>query len=189
MYAIIGLGNPTDKYEKTRHNVGFDVIDCLAGKMSVRMRIKKHKAVCGEGFIGTEKVILVEPRTYMNLSGESVRAVTDFYQLDPKDNIIVIYDDIDLNIGQLRIRGKGSAGGHNGVKSIISHLGTDEFKRIRVGVGSNDGSDLIGHVLGRFGKEDRKVVDRVVENAASAAAVIVLEGIDAAMNKYNGYII
>lgn len=186
MYAIIGLGNPTEKYAKTRHNVGFDVIDRLADEMSVNVNMRKHKALCGQGFIGNEKVILVKPQTYMNLSGESVRAVIDFYEISPESNIIVIYDDISLNIGQLRIRGKGSAGGHNGIKSIISHLGTDRFNRIKLGVGSDESGNLINHVLGRFGKSDRHVVDEVIEDAAAAAAVIVLEGLDAAMNKYNG---
>ncbi len=185
MYAIIGLGNPTAKYEKTRHNIGFDVIDVLADKMSIEMKTKKHKAIIGQSFIGSEKVILVKPQTYMNLSGEAVRAVVDFYKINPESDIIVIYDDVSLKTGQLRIRGKGSAGGHNGIKSIIAHLGTQTFKRIKVGVGADGNGDLVNHVLGKFNRDDRVVIDEAIENAASAAAVIVLEGIDAAMNKYN----
>ena len=185
MYAIIGLGNPTAKYEKTRHNIGFDVIDVLADKMSVEMKTKKHKAIIGQGFIGSEKVILVKPQTYMNLSGEAVRAVVDFYKINPESDIIVIYDDVSLKTGQLRIRSKGSAGGHNGIKSIIAHLGTQTFKRIKVGVGADGDGDLVNYVLDKFNRDDRVVIDEAIENAASAAAVIILEGIDAAMNNFN----
>ena len=166
MYAIIGLGNPDKKYDKTRHNVGFDVIDELARQMSVEVKTKRHKALCGIGQIGSEKVVLVKPQTYMNLSGESVRAVIDFYKLNPESDIIVISDDISLPTGKIRIRAKGSAGGHNGLKSIIAHAGTDKFKRIKVGVGANEG-DLVKHVLGKFSKQDRVVVDEAIRNAAS----------------------
>ena len=131
MYAIIGLGNPDKKYDKTRHNVGFDVIDELANQMSVEVKTKRHKALCGIGYIGSEKVVLVKPQTYMNLSGESVRSVMDFYKLNPKTDIIVIADDISLPTGKIRIRTKGSAGGHNGLKSIINHTGTEGFTRIK----------------------------------------------------------
>ena len=167
MYAIIGLGNPEKKYDKTRHNIGFDVIDELASQMGVQVNTKRHKALCGVGQIGSEKVILVKPQTYMNLSGESVRAVMDFYKLDPTKDIIVIADDISLPTGKIRIRAKGSAGGHNGLKSIIAHAGTDQFTRIKVGVGANQG-DLVKHVLGKFSKGERKIVDDAVRNAASA---------------------
>ncbi len=184
MYAVIGLGNPDKKYNKTRHNVGFDVIDELAEQMDVEVKTKRHRALCGIGHIGVEKVVLVKPQTYMNLSGESVRAVTDFYKLNVETDIIVIADDISLPTGKIRIRGKGSAGGHNGLKSIIAHVGTDRFQRIKVGVGANQG-DLVKHVLGKFPKEEREVVDEAVRNAASAAEVIILCGIDAAMNKFN----
>ena len=168
MYAIIGLGNPEKKYDKTRHNIGFDVIDELASQMGVQVNTKRHKALCGVGQIGSEKVILVKPQTYMNLSGESVRAVMDFYKLDPTKDIIVIADDISLPTGKIRIRAKGSAGGHNGLKSIIAHAGTDQFTRIKVGVGANQG-DLVKHVLGKFSKGERKIVDDAVRNAASAS--------------------
>lgn len=184
MYAIIGLGNPDKKYEKTRHNVGFDVIDELAEQMGIEVKTKRHKALCGIGTIGSEKVVLVKPQTYMNLSGESVRAVMDFYKLDAKSDIIVVSDDISLPVGKIRIRTKGSAGGHNGLKSIISHVGTDEFTRIKVGVGANEG-DLVKHVLGKFSKQDRVFVDDAIRDAASAVEVIVMYDAQTAMNKYN----
>ena len=184
MYAIIGLGNPDKKYEKTRHNVGFDVIDELAEQMGIEVKTKRHKALCGIGTIGSEKVVLVKPQTYMNLSGESVIAVMDFYKLDAKSDIIVVSDDISLPVGKIRIRTKGSAGGHNGLKSIISHAGTDGFTRIRVGVGANEG-DLVKHVLGKFSKQDRVFVDDAIRDAASAAELIVMYGAQTAMNKYN----
>lgn len=184
MYAIIGLGNPEKKYDKTRHNIGFDVIDELASQMGVQVNAKRHKALCGVGQIGSEKVILVKPQTYMNLSGESVRAVMDFYKLDPTKDIIVIADDISLPTGKIRIRAKGSAGGHNGLKSIIAHAGTDQFTRIKVGVGANQG-DLVKHVLGKFSKGERKIVDDAVRNAASASEVIVMYDVQTAMNKFN----
>lgn len=184
MYAIIGLGNSEKKYDKTRHNIGFDVIDELASQMGVQVNTKRHKALCGVGQIGSEKVILVKPQTYMNLSGESVRAVMDFYKLDPTKNIIVIADDISLPTGKIRIRAKGSAGGHNGLKSIIAHAGTDQFTRIKVGVGANQG-DLVKHVLGKFSKGEREIVDDAVRNAASASEVIVMYDVQTAMNKFN----
>ena len=184
MYAIIGLGNPEKKYDKTRHNIGFDVIDELASQMGVQVNTKRHKALCGVGQIGSEKVILVKPQTYMHLSGESVRAVMDFYKLDPTKDIIVIADDISLPTGKIRIRAKGSAGGHNGLKSIIAHAGTDQFTRIKVGVGANQG-DLVKHVLGKFSKGERKIVDDAVRNAASASEVIVMYDVQTAMNKFN----
>lgn len=184
MYAIIGLGNPDKKYEKTRHNVGFDVIDELAEQMGIEVKTKRHKALCGIGTIGSEKVVLVKPQTYMNLSGESVRAVMDFYKLDAKSDIIVVSDDISLPVGKIRIRTKGSAGGHNGLKSIISHAGTDGFTRIKVGVGANEG-DLVKHVLGKFSKQDRVFVDDAIRDAASATELIVMYGAQTAMNKYN----
>ena len=184
MYAIIGLGNPEKKYDKTRHNVGFDVIDELAEQMSVEVKTRRHKSLCGIGYIGNEKVVLVKPQTYMNLSGEAVRSVVDFYKLSPITDIIVIADDINLPTGKIRIRTKGSAGGHNGLKSIISHAGTDSFTRIKVGVGSNRG-DLVKHVLGKFSKGERQFVDDAIRDAVSAAEIIVMYDAQAAMNKYN----
>ena len=152
--------------------------------MGVQVNTKRHKALCGVGQIGSEKVILVKPQTYMNLSGESVRAVMDFYKLDPTKDIIVIADDISLPTGKIRIRAKGSAGGHNGLKSIIAHAGTDQFTRIKVGVGANQG-DLVKHVLGKFSKGEREIVDDAVRNAASASEVIVMYDVQTAMNKFN----
>ena len=135
MFVIAGLGNPSLRYDGTRHNVGFDVVDMLAKKYRIRIKDKKHKALCGNGVIEGQKVLLVKPQTFMNLSGESIGAVLNFYKLQPQTDLIVVYDDISLAPGRLRIRKKGSAGGHNGMKNIISHLGTQEFQRIKVGVG------------------------------------------------------
>ena len=167
MYLIAGLGNPTREYEKTRHNVGFEAIDILADKA------------------GGQKVILAKPQTYMNLSGESIREIVDFYKIEP-ENIIILCDDINLSEGQLRIRLKGSAGGHNGLKNIISHLGTQEFPRIRIGVGEKPrGMDLADYVLGRFPKEQQAVMEEAYRDAAEAACMMIEDGADAAMNHYN----
>ena len=185
MYLIAGLGNPGKQYENTRHNAGFMALDALADQLGTSIEEKKHKALCGKGLIGGEKVILLKPQTFMNLSGESIRAAADFYKVDP-DHIIVIYDDISLEPGQLRIRKKGSAGGHNGIKSIIAHLGTQEFPRIKVGVGAKpDRMDLADYVLGHFPAAERKVMDESVRQAAEAAVTVLTEGPDAAMNRYN----
>ncbi|MBS6396954.1 MAG: aminoacyl-tRNA hydrolase [Clostridiales bacterium] len=186
MYIIAGLGNPGRKYEKTRHNVGFQVIDRLAEKYHIDMNTKKHKAVCGTGVIEGMKVLLVKPQTYMNLSGESIREAADFYKIDPEEELLVIYDDVSLKPGQLRIRKKGSAGGHNGIKSIIQHLGTQAFPRIKVGVGEKpEGYDLADYVLGHFSGEDEKEMREAYGRAAQAAAAILTEGPDRAMNEYN----
>lgn len=186
MYIIAGLGNPGSKYEKTRHNVGFQVIDRLASKYHIDMNMKKHKAITGTGVIEGVKVLLVKPQTYMNLSGESIREVIDFYKVDPEEELLVIYDDISLHPGQLRIRKKGSAGGHNGIKNIIQHLGTQTFPRIKVGVGEKpEGYDLADYVLGHFSKEDAKEMEDAYDRAVQAAAVILTDGPDKAMNDYN----
>ncbi|RGY96267.1 aminoacyl-tRNA hydrolase [Clostridium sp. AM58-1XD] len=186
MYLIAGLGNPTKQYEGTRHNAGFSVIDVLAGKLGISVNENKHKGLIGRGMAGSEKVILLKPQTFMNLSGESVRAVSDFYKIEP-ENIIIIYDDIDLAPGHLRVRAKGSAGGHNGIKSIIAHLGTQEFPRVRVGVGAKpDRMDLADYVLGRFPQVEKQVMEDAFEAAAQAAVTIVEEGTDTAMNRFNG---
>jgi len=184
MYAVIGLGNPDKEYDKTRHNVGFDVIDELASQMSIDVKTKRHKALCGIGTIGSEKVVLVKPQTYMNLSGESVRSVIDFYKLDPQKDIIVISDDINLATGKIRIRAQGSAGGHNGIKSIIAHAKTEKFKRVRVGVGANEGN-LVKHVLGKFSKGERPIVEDAIRDAAAAVEIMIIEDINTAMNKFN----
>ena len=185
MYLIAGLGNPTREYEKTRHNVGFEAIDILADKAGTTVTEKKHKALYGKGYIGGQKVILAKPQTYMNLSGESIREIADFYKIEP-ENIIILCDDINLSEGQLRIRLKGSAGGHNGLKNIISHLGTQEFPRIRIGVGEKPrGMDLSDYVLGRFPKEQQAVMEEAYRDAAEAACMMIEDGADAAMNHYN----
>lgn len=185
MKIIAGLGNPDAKYNGTRHNIGFSVIDRIADKYNISMDIKKHKGVCGKGVIEGEKVVLVKPQTYMNLSGECLREVVDFYKVDTED-VIVIFDDISLDVGKLRIRAKGSAGGHNGIKSIIAHLGSEGFPRIKCGVGDKPkGYDLADYVLGHFSKEELPAIEEERDKAASACACIITEGIDAAMNKFN----
>ena len=186
MYIIVGLGNPDRQYQNTRHNIGFDVIDAIADKNHITVGERKHKALIGKGFVGGQKVVLVKPQTYMNLSGESVREVIDFYKVDEKSELIVISDDVSLTVGQIRIRKKGSTGGHNGLKNIILHLGHDEFQRVKMGVGEKPaGYDLVDYVLGHFPKEERKIMDESIGRAAKAIEVIVTDGADAAMNQYN----
>lgn len=186
MYIIAGLGNPGGKYEKTKHNMGFQVIDLLADKYHIEMNQKKHKAICGTGVIEGVKVLLLKPQTFMNLSGESIRDAVDFYKIDPETELIVIYDDISLAPGHLRIRKKGSAGGHNGIKNIIQHLGTQVFPRIRVGVGEKpEGWDLADYVLSGFSKEDEALVKESWERAVEAAAVMLTDGPEKAMNDFN----
>lgn len=185
MYIIVGLGNPTMRYEGTRHNAGFCVIDRLADKLNIEVREKKHRALIGKGMIEKEKIILAKPQTYMNLSGESVGEIVDFYKTDVQ-NVIVIFDDISLSPGQLRIRLKGSAGGHNGIKSIINHLGTQEFPRVKVGVGEKPpGMDLADYVLERFAKEECGAMQEAFQNAAQAVCLMVEGRIQEAMNLYN----
>ena len=187
MKIIAGLGNPTKEYEGTRHNIGFSVIDKLADKYNISMNEKKHKAICGKGMIEGEKVILLKPQTYMNLSGESVVDAVNFYKVDPEEDVIIIYDDIDLDVGKLRIRAKGSAGGHNGMKNIIAHLGTQVFPRIRVGVGAKPKDwDLADYVLGRFPKKELPEIEAGRETACEAVKIIVSQGAEAAMNRING---
>ena len=186
MYIIAGLGNPGGKYEKTKHNMGFQVIDLLADKYHIEMNQKKHKAICGAGVIEGVKVLLLKPQTFMNLSGESIRDAVDFYKIDPETELIVIYDDISLAPGHLRIRKKGSAGGHNGIKNIIQHLGTQVFPRIRVGVGEKpEGWDLADYVLSGFSKEDEVLVKESWERAVEATAVMLTDGPEKAMNDFN----
>lgn len=186
MFMIVGLGNPTLQYEGTRHNVGFDVIDTIAEKYHISVTEKQKKALCGKGVMEGRRVLLVKPQTYMNLSGESVRALADFYKLDPESEILVIFDDVSLDVGQLRIRKKGSAGGHNGIKSLIAHLGTDGFLRIKVGVGEKPkGYDLADYVLGHFTKEEKEILKDSYQAAAEAALFVVQGEIEEAMNRYN----
>ena len=185
MYIIAGLGNPGTQYMGTRHNAGFSVIDALADQYNISVDTQKHKGMIGKGMIEGEKVILVKPMTYMNLSGECIREVMDYYKADI-DDLIVIFDDISLEPGQLRIRKKGSAGGHNGIKSIIAHLGTQEFPRIKVGVGAKpDRMDLADYVLGHFSQIESRVMDDAAKEAGQAAQAMILDGIEAAMNRYN----
>ena len=160
MFIIAGLGNPSAQYEGTRHNVGFDVIDRLSEKYNISVDSKKHRALIGKGIIDGQKVILVKPQTFMNLSGESIRSIIDYYKVDPEQELLVIYDDISLDVGQLRIREKGSAGGHNGIKNIIAQLGTQVFPRIKIGVGEKPkGYDLADYVLGHFSKAERELME------------------------------
>lgn len=187
MYVIVGLGNPGDKYARTRHNVGFDVIDLLAEQNGISVTERKHKALIGKGRIAGQAVILVKPQTFMNLSGESVGDILHFYKLDPAQDLIVISDDVALDPGTLRIRKKGSAGGHNGLKNIIAHCHTEEFMRVRIGVGKlPPNGDMIAHVLGRFAPEDRHLVELSYERAAQAIDCILSEDVDKAMSRYNG---
>lgn len=185
MYIIVGLGNPTSQYEHTRHNVGFDCIDTIAAENNIAMDFVKHKAVCGTGYIAGQKVILAKPQTFMNLSGESVRQLVDYYKVS-NEEVIVIYDDISLDVGKLRIRKKGSAGGHNGIKNIIQHLGTDVFPRIKVGVGNKPKEwDLADYVLSRFPKEEREFIEVAAKEVSKVCELLVVDEIDAAMNQYN----
>lgn len=186
MYVIAGLGNPGKEYENTRHNVGFDVIDAIADRYGIRVIERKHKGLVGKGVIEGEKVLLLKPLTFMNLSGESIREVIDYYKADPESELIVICDDISLDLGQLRARKKGSAGGHNGLKNIIAHLDTQNFQRIKMGVGNKpEGYDLADYVLGHFTQKERKVMDESVKLAVDAVVVMMQEGPDAAMNRFN----
>lgn len=186
MFVIVGLGNPDKKYEGTRHNIGFDAIDALSRKYNIPVKEKKHKALVGTGAIEGCRVMLVKPLTYMNLSGESVGEIMNFYKLDPEEELLVIFDDISLAPGNIRIRKKGSAGGHNGIKSIIAHTGTMNFKRIKIGVGEKPKDwDLADYVLGRFDASDRKKVDDAIADAMEAAKRIACDDIDGAMNDFN----
>ena len=186
MFIIVGLGNPTKEYNNTRHNIGFDVIDYLADKLGISVLEKKHKALIGKGIMEGQKVILAKPQTYMNLSGESIRELVDYYKIEEETNLIVIYDDISLDVGQLRIRKKGSVGGHNGIKSILKHLGHDRFLRIKMGVGEKPkGYDLADYVLGHFKKEERILMDESCIKAMEAVKLMVLDETDQAMNIFN----
>ncbi|MBP5454725.1 MAG: aminoacyl-tRNA hydrolase [Lachnospiraceae bacterium] len=186
MVIIVGLGNPGKDYDMTRHNAGFMAIDALSKKYGIDVNEKKHKAKIGKGVIDGKKVILAKPQTFMNASGESVRELVDYYKPDIENELIIIYDDITLDVGGLRVRKKGSAGGHNGMKSIIAHLGSEDFKRIRVGIGEKPPRmDLADWVLGHFKKEDVDSLTESLENACDAVSMILADGTDEAMNKYN----
>ena len=186
MFLIVGLGNPGTEYAATRHNIGFDMVTYLSDKYGIALRSKEGKAIVGKGVIEGQKVMLVQPQTYMNLSGESVRALMDYYKLTT-DEIVIIYDDISMPVGQVRIRPKGSAGGHNGIKSIIAHLGTQEFPRVRIGVGEKPARmDLADYVLGRFPKEEAETMTTAFKDGAAAVVDMMTEGVEAAMNHFNG---
>jgi PTH1 family peptidyl-tRNA hydrolase len=184
MYIIVGLGNPGKRYENTKHNIGFITLDYLAGKHDIKINKIKHKALVGEGMISGQKVLLVKPQTYMNLSGNSVRELMEYYKADI-EKLVVIYDDVDISMGRLRIRKKGSAGTHNGMRSIIYDIQDDGFPRIRIGIGADRKMPLAGYVLGGFGKEESKLMEDAVERAAKAIECMLEKGIDIAMGEYN----
>lgn len=186
MYIIAGLGNPKKEYDNTRHNIGFAMIDALADKYNINVMDIKHKAVTGKGIINGQKVILAKPLTFMNLSGESIRQLVDYYKVDPETEVVIISDDISLPPGLIRVRKKGSAGGHNGLKNIIQHLGTEGFQRIRIGVGEKPkGYDLADYVLGHFSKEEQPLMKDGILKAIGALEMILNDDIDGAMNEYN----
>ncbi len=186
MYIIVGLGNPGREYAKTRHNAGFEVIGILADRFGIETDYVKHKAICGRGVIEGNKVMLAMPQTYMNLSGESVGELVGYYKPDISSELIVIYDDIDLDPGRIRIRPSGSAGGHNGMKNIIARLGTSDFIRVRIGVGGKPGGyDLADYVLGTYTQSQQDVMNRTFIDAANAVVSIMNDGVDEAMTKYN----
>lgn len=186
MYIIVGLGNPGKEYQNTRHNIGFDVIDRLADEEHISVLEKKHKAVIGKGVVAGVKCILAKPMTYMNLSGESVRELVDYYKVDEETELIVVSDDISLDVGMIRVRKKGSAGGHNGLKSIIGNLGHDIFMRVKMGVGEKPkGWDLADYVLGHFSEPERKLMDDACERAVEAIRMMVGGDPDGAMNRFN----
>ena len=185
MFLIVGLGNPGKEYDGTRHNIGFEAIDYLSKKYNIDVNRTKFKGVFGEGFINNKKVVLLKPSTYMNLSGESIREAINFYKLE-NEEVLVIYDDISLEVGKLRIREKGSAGGHNGIKSIIANMSTDVFPRIKIGVGQPKG-DLVSHVLGKFNQEEINDLNEVIESSSEAVEIIIKDGTKEAMNKLNGF--
>lgn len=187
MYMVVGLGNPGAKYVNTRHNIGFDALDAFCSKHDIKLKSsRRFRADTGKGRVGGEKVIAVKPMTYMNLSGEAVLEIADYYDIE-NENIIVVYDDISMETGRLRIRRKGSAGGHNGIKSIILNLGSDEFPRVKIGVGAPEHKDhdLADYVLGKFSKEETEILIKTVVNAVGAIEEILTENVDSAMNKYN----
>ncbi len=184
MFVIVGLGNPGRQYENTRHNAGFMAIDALAEKYGISVDTKKHKALIGKGVIAGRKVTLAKPQTFMNASGESVRTLVDYYKISEEDELIVIYDDISLDVGTLRIRKKGSAGGHNGMKSILSHLGHDVFQRVKIGVGEKPkGWDLADYVLGTFSKAEKQLIEECLPRVCHGVEIMLEEGPDEAMNR------
>ena len=185
MYLIVGLGNPEEKYSNTRHNMGFDVINELSKECDIKVSKSKFDAFYGMGEINGKKVILVKPQTYMNLSGESIIKFKKFYKISNK-NIIVIYDDIDLKLGDIRLKAKGSSGSHNGMKSVIENLNTQDFIRVRVGIGAPEHKDdMINYVIGQIPKREREILDESITRAKNSIVEILENGIDTAMNKFN----
>lgn len=185
MYLIVGLGNPEEEYSDTRHNMGFDTINHLAEKYHISMKKKKFDAIYGEGMINGKKVILIKPQTYMNLSGKSVKQWMHFYQVDFSE-LLVIYDDMDIEKGQVKVRKKGGPGTHNGMRSVVQEIQSEEFARIRVGIGKPERKEeMIAYVIGKIGAEEKKVLRETTQNAAEAIDVILLKGIDMAMNEFN----
>ncbi|MBQ7119424.1 MAG: aminoacyl-tRNA hydrolase [Oscillospiraceae bacterium] len=185
-WIIVGLGNPGKEYETSRHNTGFIALDTLAGIKKTEVRELKFKALCGRGEIDGVSVLYLKPQTFMNLSGDSVSQAAAFYKI-PMERVIVIYDDISLPTGKIRIRSKGSAGGHNGIKNIIERSGTDEFPRIKVGVGAPKGEgQLVGWVLGSFSKEEQEILSGAIDRACNAVSEIIKSGCEKAASKYNG---
>jgi peptidyl-tRNA hydrolase, PTH1 family len=185
MKLIVGLGNPGKQYEKTRHNIGFHVIDKLSEELDIKLDQAKFKGIFGMGMIDGEKVFLLKPLTYMNLSGESIRAIMDYYQINNED-LIVIYDDLDLPVGKIRLRQKGSAGGHNGIKSTIAHIGTQDFNRIRVGIDRpKNGMSVVDYVLGRFTKSEEEMMTGVIDKCAEACKQSLKQPFLQVMNEFN----
>jgi peptidyl-tRNA hydrolase, PTH1 family len=185
MKLIAGLGNPGSEYRHTRHNIGFEVIDSLSELLDIPLDHSKYNGLFGKGRVGTEDVVLVKPLTYMNLSGEAIKPLMRFYKIDIKD-LIVIYDDLDLEVGKMRLRFKGSAGGHNGMKSIIYHLGSQDFKRVRVGIGRPEGRQpVVDFVLRPFSSEENPIVQETIKRAAKACKVAISEPFENVMNQFN----
>ncbi len=185
IYIIVGLGNPGSRYDNTRHNVGFDTIDYLSAKLGIRVSKIGFKSIYGEGEVEGKKIILCKPQTFMNLSGETVRDIVAWYKI-PVENIIIIYDDIDLEPGKIRVRPKGSSGTHNGMKSVIYQLQSQDFPRVRIGIGrAPEKWDLADYVLSKFSKADREIINKSIEMAANAAIMIAARGVAEAMNTFN----
>ena len=185
MFLIVGLGNPGKEYDGTRHNIGFEAIDYIADKYNIELNRIKFKWVFGEGFINGKKLILLKPTTYMNLSGESIREVINFYKIS-NEEVIVIYDDMSLEVGRLRIREQGSHGGHNGINSIIANLGTDVFPRVKIGVGAPKGN-LVSHVLGKFSDDEVEILKETIKASNEAVSIMLQSNAKEAMNKLNGF--
>ncbi len=185
MYLIVGLGNPEEEYSNTRHNMGFDTINKIAKQYNIEVNKNKFKGLCGSGIIENKKVILLKPQTYMNLSGESIKETMDFYKIQ-QENLIIIYDDIDLEAGIIKIRKKGGPGTHNGMKSVISNIETQEFARVRVGIGKPERKEqLIEYVIGKIPDKDQKILDEATTKSKEALIEIIKNGVDIAMNKFN----